>query len=133
MSYQSKSSWWSMVAAFFQAGISQWTGAELDTAFENMKDSVAWEHQKYTMTSNTYDCANGNLQERTLTGNGTLAVTGAEAGKYYTLIKKGNFTLALPTSEFSSSGATVPSGTAVITFMYDGTDLYFNFAAYSAT
>lgn len=133
MAYKSKTSWWSMVAAFFVSGSDKWTGAELDNAFEDMKDSVAWEHQKFTMTSNTYDCTNGNLQERTLTGNSSLTITNAEAGKYYTLIKKGAFTLTLPTSEFSASGSVTGTGTTIVTFFYDGTDYYFSFSTYSAT
>jgi hypothetical protein len=73
------------------------------------------------------------LQQITLTGNETLTVSNAEAGKYYTLIKKGAFTLTLPTSEFSASGSATGTGTTIVTFLYDGTDYYFSFATYSAT
>ena len=133
MAYKSKATFWSTVSAFFVSGSNQWPGTELDTAFEDLKDSAAWEHQKYTMSSAAYDCANGNLQERTLTGNATLTISNAEAGKYYTLIKKGAYTLTLPTSEFSASGSVTGTGTTVITFLYDGTDYYFSFSTYSAT
>jgi hypothetical protein len=133
MSYQSKSTWKTNTSGSFTPGSDKWTGQEVEDAFINMADSVAWESQKHIMSSNTYDCSNGNLQERTLSANGTLAITGAEAGKYYTLIKKGAFTLTLPTSEFSASGSVTGTGTTVITFLFDGTDYYFNFSTYSAT
>lgn len=133
MAYKSKSQFWTETDAKFTGTGNKWGGQELDDTFDDLSDSVAWEHQKYTMSSNTYDCANGNLQERTLPGNGTLSVTNAEAGKYYTLIKKGAFTLTLPAGEFSNSGAVTGTGTTVITFMFDGTDYYFSFSTYSAT
>jgi hypothetical protein len=133
MAYKSKATFWSETDAKFVSGSNQWTGPEIDSTFDDLSDSVAWEHQKYTMTTNTYDGANGNLQERTLTENSTLVVTGCEAGKYYTLIKKGAYTLTLPTSEFSASGSVTGSGTTVITFLYDGTDYYFSFSTYSTT
>ena len=133
MAYKSKATFWSTVSAFFVSGSDKWTGTELDSSFEDLKDSVAWEHQKYTMSSAAYDCANGNLQERTLTGNATLTISNAESGKYYTLIKKGAYTLTLPTSEFSASGSVTGTGTTVITFMYDGTDFYFSFSTYTGT
>lgn len=133
MAYQDKTTWKSTTAGSYTAGTNKWEGQEVEDAFINLSDSVAWESQKYTMTSNTYDCSNGNLQERTLSGNGTLAITNAEAGKYYTLIKKGAYTLTLPTGEFSASGSVTGTGTTIITFFYDGTDYYFSFATYSAT
>jgi hypothetical protein len=133
MSYQNKTTWKSATSGSFTSGSDKWTGQEVEDAFINMADSVGWEYQKYTMGSNTYDCSNGNLQERTLSANGTLAITNAEAGKYYTLIKKGAFTLALPAGEFTSGASTVPTGTAVITFLYDGTDYYFNYSSYTGT
>ena len=133
MAYKSKATFWSETDAKFVSGSDKWGGQELDDTFDDLSDSVAWEHQKYTMSSAAYDCANGNLQERTLTGNATLTITNAEAGKYYTLIKKGAFTLTLPSGEFSSSGSVTGTGTTVITFLYDGTDYYFNFSTYSAT
>jgi hypothetical protein len=133
MSYQSRSAWKTATGDSFTSGSNKWTGQEVEDAFINMADSVAWEFQKFTMSSNTYDCSNGNLQERTLTGNSTLAITNAEAGKYYTLIKKGAFTLTLPTGEFSASGSVTGTGTTIVTFFYDGTDFYFSFSSYSGT
>ena len=134
MSYKSKIQWLADNAARYIAGVKKWNPVEDQNHRANMADSVAWEHQKYTMTSNTYDCtANGNLQERTLSSNGTLTVTNPEAGKYYTLIKKGAFTLTLPTGHYSSSGAATGTGTTVITFFYDGSNLFFSFTTYSAT
>jgi hypothetical protein len=133
MAYKAKTTYKTETAAKFTSGSDQWTGQEVEDAFIDAADSVAWESQKFTMSSNTYDCANGNLQERTLTGNSTLAITNAEAGKYYTLIKKGAFTLTLPTSEFSASGSITGTGTTIITFLFDGTDYYFSFSSYSAT
>lgn len=133
MSYKSRSTYQTETGDSFTSGVNKWTGQEVEDAFLNMSDSVAWEHQKYIMSSNTYDCSNGNLQERTLTGNGNLAITNAVAGRYYTLIKKGAFTLTLPSSEFSASGSATGSGTTLITFLYDGTDYYFNFATYTGT
>ena len=133
MAYKAKATYKTETAAKFTPGSDQWTGQEVEDAFIDAADSVAWESQKYTATPSTYDCANGNLQEMTLSGNGTLVISNAEAGKYYTLIKKGAFTLTLPTSEFSASGSVTGTGTTVITFLYDGTDYYFSFSAYSAT
>jgi hypothetical protein len=133
MAYKSKNTFWTETNAKFVSGSDKWTGDELDGSFEDLKDSIAWEHQKYTMSSAVYDCENGNLQERTLTGNATLSITNAVSGKYYTLIKKGAFTLTLPAGEFSASGSVTGTGTTVITFMYDGTDYYFNFSTYTGT
>jgi hypothetical protein len=133
MAYESKSTFQSNNTAAFTAGSNKWTGAEVQERLANLSDSVAWESQAYTMSSNTYDCSNGNLQVRTLTGNGSLTISNAVAGKYYTLIKKGAYTLTLPTSELSASGSVTGTATTVVTFLYDGTDYYFNFSAYSAT
>lgn len=133
MAYRGRSTFKSETDASFIPGSNKWTGQEVEDAFLNMADSVTWESQKYTMSSNTYDCTNGNLQERTLTGNGTLSIINPEAGKYYTLIKKGAYTLTLPTGEFSASGTATGTGTTIITFLYDGTDYYFSFSTYSAT
>jgi len=133
MSYESKSTFQTNNTSAFTAGSNKWTGVEVQDRFRVISDSVAWESQKYTMSNNTYDCSNGNLQERTLPSNGTLIITNAEAGKYYTLIKKGAYTLTLPTSEFSASGSVTGTSTTIVTFFYDGTDYYFSFAAYSGT
>lgn len=120
-------------AAKFTPGSNQWTGQEVEDSLLEVGENAAWESTKYTMSSNTYDCSNGNLQERTLGANGTLAITNAEAGRYYTLIKKGAYTLTLPASEFSASGSVTGTGTTVITFMYDGADFYFSFSTYTGT
>jgi hypothetical protein len=134
MSYQSRTSYQAATAASFTSGSNKWTGQEVEDSFINMSDSVAWEHEKYTISSGSnYDCNNGNLQQITLTGNANLTISNADSGKYYTLIKKGAFTLTLPTSEFSASGSATGTGTTVITFLYDGADYYFSFATYSAT
>jgi|688.fasta_scaffold355032_4 hypothetical protein len=133
MARKLRSTLWTDADAKFTGSGNKWEGQELDDTIDDIIDSTAFEDVKYTMSSNTYDCSNGNLQERTLSSNGTLAITNAEAGRYYTLIKKGAFTLALPASEFTSAASTVPVGTAVITFLYDGTDYYFNYALYTGT
>jgi hypothetical protein len=133
MSYTAKSTYKTNAAADFTSGTDQWTGQEVEDNFIDMADSVMWIDQKVTMAALNYDCTLGALQEKTLTGNSTLTISGAVAGMYYTLIKKGAFTLTLPTGEFSASGSATGTGTTVITFMYDGTDYYFNFSSYSAT
>lgn len=133
MAYKARSTYLTDTDGSFTSGLNKWTGQEVEDRLTELGDSVAWESQKVTATPFTYNCANGNLQQMTLTGNGTLVITNAESGKYYTLIKKGSFTLTLPTSEFSSSGSVTTTGTTIITFLYDGTDYYFNFATYSAT
>lgn len=133
MAYKSRTAFKTDTANSFTSGTDKWTGQEVEDRLTEIADSAAWEHQKYTMSSAAYDCNNGNLQERTLTGNATLTISNAEAGKYYTLIKKGAYTLTLPTGEFSSNGAVTGTGTTVITFLFDGTDYYFNFSTYSAT
>lgn len=134
MAYESKTTFQSNNTASFTSGSNKWTGAEVQERFRNLSDSVAWEHEKYTISSGSnYDCNNGNLQEITLTGNANLTVSNAQAGKYYTLIKKGAFTLTLPAGEFGSSGSVTGTGTTLVTFLYDGTDYYFNFSSYSAT
>lgn len=131
--YKSRSTYQSETGGSFTSGTDKWTGQEVEDAFLNLSDSVAWESRKVTMTSNLYDCSLGNLQERTLTGNGALTISSAEAGKYYTLIKKGAFTMSLPTGHFSGGGSTVPSGTVVVTFLYDGTNYFFSFTTYAST
>ena len=133
MARKTRSVLWADADAKFTGSGNKWEGQELDDTLADLKDSCAFEDQKYTMSSNTYDCSNGNLQERTLGANGTLAIANAEAGRYYTLIKKGAYTLTLPTSEFSASGSVTGTGTTLITFMYDGTDYYFSFATYTGT
>lgn len=134
MAYKSRATYKTETAAKFTSGSNQWTGQEVEDAFIDNADSVAWESQKYTIASGSnYDCNNGNLQEITLTGNATLTISNAEAGKYYTLIKKGAYTLTLPTSEFTNSGSVTGTGTTIVTFLYDGTDFYFSFSTYSAT
>ena len=133
MSYQGRSTFKTNIDNSFTSGSNKWTGAEVEDSFTNMADSVAWESQRFTATPPTYNCSNGNLQQMTLTGNETLVISNAEAGKYYTLIKKGAFTLTMPTSEFSASGSVTGTGTTLITFLYDGTDYYFSFSTYSAT
>lgn len=133
MARKTRSSYNSDTAGKFTSGSDQWTGQEVEDSLLEVGENAAWESTKYTMSSNTYDCNNGNLQERTLSSNGTLSISNAEAGRYYTLIKKGAYTLTMPTSEFSSSGAATGTGTTVVTFFYDGTDYYFSFSTYSAT
>jgi hypothetical protein len=106
---------------------------ELQICLENVGDSVMWIDEVYTMAALDYDCTIRSLQTKTLTTNSTLTISGAQSGKYYALIKKGAYTLTLPTGEFSASGSVVPAGTYIITFLYDGTDYYFNYAEYVAT
>lgn len=105
---------------------------ELTTVLTNLIDSLAVS-TPYTMSSNTYDCNNGDMQIRTLPSNGTLVISNAIAGKLYMLKKLGAYTFTLPTSEFSASGSVTGTGTTWITFVYDGTDYSFNFSTYSAT
>lgn len=133
MARKKRATLWADADAKFTGAGNKWEGQELDDTIDDIVDSVAFEDEIVAATPSTYNCASGNLQVMTLTGNSTLTVSNAEAGRYYTLIKKGNFTLTLPTSEFSASGSTVPVGTAIITFMSDGTDLYFNYSTYAAT
>jgi hypothetical protein len=134
MAYKARSTFLTDTAGSFTSSSNKWTGQEVEDRLIEIGDSAAWESQKYTIASGSnYDGDNGNLQEITLAGNATLTTSNLEAGKYYTLIKKGAFTLTLPTSEFSASGSVTGTGTTVITFMYDGTDIYFSFSTYSAT
>lgn len=133
MSYQNRNTWKTDTDASFTSGVNKWTGQEVEDAFLNLADSVAWESQKFTATPPTYNCSNGNLQEMTITGNSNLTISNVESGKYYTLIKKGNFTLGLPSSQFSASGSILPVGTVVLTFLYDGTNYFFNYSTYTAT
>jgi hypothetical protein len=107
--------------------------AELQQLLTDILDSVGGVSTPYTMTSNTYDCNNGDYQIRTLTSNGSLTITNAVIGKFYVLKKIGSYTLTLPGSEFSSSGSVAGTGMVWITFTYDGTGYSFNFSTYSAT
>ena len=132
MSYKARSTYLTDTAGSFTSGSNKWTGQEVEDRLIELGDSVAWESQKVTATPPTYNCASGNLQEMTLTSNQTLTISNAEAGKYYTLIKKGAYTLTLPTGEFSAGGGVTPTGTQVITFLFDGTDYYFSFSTFSA-
>jgi hypothetical protein len=133
MSYQSKSTFQTATDGSFTSGSNKWTGQEVEDALINMSDSVAWIDQVYTATPGAYNCANGTLQVMTLTSNLNLSITNPVAGQYYTLIKKGAYTLGLPTSEYSASGLTTGTATTIINFLYDGTDYYFTFASYSGT
>lgn len=131
--YRTKAQFKSENTAAFTPGVNKWTGLEVQGGFGNAADSVFWIDQKVTMAALTYDCSLGSLQEKTLISNSVLSITNAVAGMYYTLIKKGAFTLTLPSGQFTGSTSLVPSGTAVVTFLYDGTNYFFNFASYSAT
>jgi hypothetical protein len=133
MAYKARATFLTDTAGSFTSGSNKWTGQEVEDRLIELGDSVAWESQAVTATPATYDCDDGNLQIMTLVGNVSLTINNAEAGKYYTLIKKGAFTLTLPTSEFSASGTVTGTGTTIITFLYDGTDYYFSFSTYSAT
>jgi hypothetical protein len=131
--YRTKAQFKSENTAAFTPGVKKWTGLEVQGGFGNAADSVFWIDQKVVMSALNYDCSLGSLQEKTLTGNSTLTISNAVAGMYYTLIKKGAFTLTLPSGQFTGSTSVVPSGTAVVTFLYDGTNYYFNFASYLST
>jgi hypothetical protein len=102
--------------------------AELQILLENVADSTAWVDEKITMPALNYDCSIGSWQEKTLTTNSTLTITNPQSGVYYRLTKIGAYTLALPTGNYSTSGATVPVGRYIIMFSYDGTDYDFNFS-----
>lgn len=117
---------------FFVPNSVKWTGLHVQEQLGAIADSVLWVDQKVQMTALNYDCSVGSLQEKTLTQNGALTVSNPVAGKYYTLIKKGNFTLTLPTGNFSNQGGTIPAGTALVTFLYDGTNYFFNFTVYDS-
>lgn len=131
MSYKSKSTFKSDNTAAYTVGSNKWTGSEVQNGFANLADSVMWVDQKATMAALNFDCSVSSLQEKTLTVNSTLTITNAVAGMYYTLIKKGAYTLNLPVGRFSASGSVTGTGTTVITFMFDGADYYFNFATYT--
>jgi hypothetical protein len=133
MAYKDRATYLSDTAASFTSGSNKWSGQEVEDRLIEIADSVSWESQKYMATTASYNCSNGNLQEMTLTGNASLTISNPEAGKYYTLIKKGAFTLTLPGSEFSASGSVTGTGTTIITFLYDGADYYFSFSTYSGT
>jgi hypothetical protein len=131
MSYKSKSSFLSDNSANFSSGSVKWTGTSLQSQFANMPDSVMWIDQKVSMSTNNYDCSNGSLQEKTLVANVTMSISNATPGMYYTLIKKGSYSLAIPTGSYSSSGNVTDTQTNIVTFMYDGTNYYFNFSSYN--
>lgn len=135
MSYKSRQAFINENAAAFIPGVNKWTGAEVQNQFANAADSTMWIDRKLSTPNVTgsfnYDCAVSSLQEVTLTGNVTaLTISNAVQGMYYTLIKKGAFTLQLPTGNFSANGNTTNTTTTVITFMYDGSNYYFNFSTY---
>jgi hypothetical protein len=131
MSYKSKQVFKNNNTSYFQANVTKWTGSRVQEQLESISDSAIWIDQKIQMSGLTYDCSLGSLQEKTLTQNSSLAITNPVAGSYYTFIKKGNFTITLPSSHYSSSGATVPAGTVIVTFFYDGTNYFFNFSVYT--
>lgn len=133
MSYKTNQAFKIDNASFFQANSVKWTGAHVQEQLNALADSVPWVDQKVQMAALNYDCSLGALQEKTLTGNSSLTVSNPVAGKYYTLIKKGNFTLNLPSGEYSSSGTSLPAGVVLLTFMYDGNDYFFNFSVYTNT
>lgn len=135
MSYTSRQAFKTANNNAFIPGVEKWQGAEVQNQFTNAADSVMWIDQKASFTgvsgSFNYDCSLGSLQQVTLTGNvTTLSISNALAGMYYTLIKKGPFTLQLPSGQFSSSGAVTNTTTTVITFLYDGSNYFFNFSSY---
>lgn len=133
MARKNRSTFWTDANAKFTGSGNKWEGQELDDTLEDLKDNAAWEDEVYVMPTNNYDCSQRNLQQRTLLSNGTLTISNAEAGRYYTLIKKGLYTLTLPAGEYSASGSVTGTGITIITFMYDGSDYYFNFSQYSGT
>jgi hypothetical protein len=130
MSYKSKSNFKQENTDAFTSGSNKWTGDEVQSGFANVADSAMWIDEKITMSALNYDCSLSSLQEKTLTVNSALTISNPVAGQYYTLIKKGAYTLTLPAG-FSASGSVTGTGTTVITFMYDGTSYFFNFATYS--
>lgn len=135
MSYTSKQAFKTANNNAFVPGVEKWQGAEVQNQFTNAADSVMWIDQKTSSSSVSgsynYDCSLGSLQQITLTGNVTnFTISNAVNGMYYTLIKKGAFTLTLPSGHFSSSGAVTNTTTTVITFMYDGSNYFFNFSSY---
>lgn len=133
MSYRAKATYKSTITGDFTSGSDKWTGAEVQAGFTDMADSVEWTDQFYTMTGSTFDAANGSNQACALTGNITLAISNAVAGRTYVLIKTGAYTITLPTGHYSASGSTVPTGRYILSFIYDGTNYHFNYASYSAT
>lgn len=131
MAYISKSNYSSRVSTDFVQGSNKWTGAEVKQNFTDIGDSVMWIDQKITMPALDFNCASSSLQEKTLAVNSALTISNAVPGAYYTLIKNGAYTLSLPSTNFSANGATVPSGKYVVTFLYDGSKFFFNFAEYT--
>lgn len=134
MSYKSRQAFKNENAAAFIPGVQKWTGSAVQNQFRNAADSTMWIDQKLS-TSNvsgtfTYDCSVTSLQEAILTGNTNLAISNAVQGMYYTLIKRGPYTITLPVGHYSATGSITNTGTVVITFMYDGTNYYFNFSSY---
>lgn len=135
MSYKSRQAFINENDAAFIPGVKKWTGVQVQNQFRNAAESTMWIDRKLSTSNITgsfnYDCAISSLQEVILTGNvTTLTISNAVQGMYYTLIKKGTFTLQLPTGNFSASGNITNTTNTVITFMYDGTNYYFNFSSY---
>jgi hypothetical protein len=131
MAYRSKDIFKIENTDAFASGSNKWTGDEVQGQFANVADSAMWIDQKVTMAGLNFDCSISTLQEKTLTVNSTLTVSNAVAGQYYTLIKKGAYTLNLPAGEYSANGSVTGTGTTIVTFFFDGTDYFFNFATYS--
>jgi len=139
MSYQAKSTYKSVIAADFVSGSNQWTGAEVQNGFTDVADSVQWIDAKSTITyaaSFTFNCSNSSLQQITLGGNSTMAISNAVAGGYYTLLVyqdgTGSRTLTLPTGK--TNGGTInatASSCSIVTFLYDGTNYFFSIGQYS--
>lgn len=139
MSYTSKTTYKSTIAADFVSGSNQWTGAEVQAGFTDMADSVQWIDGSATITygsSFTFNCATSSLQQITLTGNATMSISNAVAGGYYTLLVfqdvTGGRTLTLPSGK--TNGGTInttASSCSIITFLYDGTYYYFSIGQYA--
>lgn len=137
MAYKSKTSWWSMVAAFFVSGSDKWTGAELDNAFEDMKDSVQWNDPVQTLTDAAtvvWNYSNGGEAKVTLTGNRTLSITNLPTDRVvYGCLEvvqdaTGGRTLTLPTPQYKSTiGTLLTTANAVseITFRWNGSAFSF--------
>lgn len=131
MSYKSKYTFLSEASSSYVPSSVKWSGQNLQNQFNNIPDSVLWIDQKVSMVGTTFNCLSGSLQEKILTTNVTMSISNAVSGMYYTLIKKGSYLMAIPTGSYSSSGNATGLDTTVITFMYDGTNYYFNFSAYN--
>jgi hypothetical protein len=104
--------------------------AELDQVLNGFADSASWEDTAIVMSSNTFNCATGRLQTRSIASNETLIITNAVAGKYYTIVKSGAGTLNLPSGSYSVSGPSVGAGLYAVTFLYTGTQYLFSFGNY---